>query len=191
MKQLMSEDGFTLVEIIVTLFVVSVFLGIVLQTSYATTGQQQQAVSRAAAMNVAQSNIRKFPTSQAVLDVAKTLALHPEEYAPFYCRPGTAWDESLIVPDSFSSQPDTNTLLAPNAPGITLLDNSSDNREETPEALVNPEQRVALYTPNGCAESTIVSETSVNAATLKIESSVTYGPPGHRDTVRMSRYVEL
>ncbi|MGO3702048.1 MAG: type II secretion system protein [Candidatus Saccharimonadales bacterium] len=191
MKQLVSEDGFTLVEIIVTLFVVSVFLGIVLQTSYATTGQQQQAVSRAAAMNVAQSNIRKFPTSQAVLDVAKTLALHPEEYAPFYCRPGTAWDGSLTIPDTFASQPDTNTLLFPNAPGITLLDNNSENSEDTPESLVNPEQRVAIYTPNGCLENTILSETSVNASTLKVESTVTYGPPANRDTVRMSRYVEL
>ena len=182
------EGGFTLVEIIVTLLVVSIFLGVIVQTSYVSNIQHQTAISRAAATTIATSNLNKFPDRNTAVLAAGEQSSLPDTYAPFYCKPGTNWG-AIAQPVEFSAQPNTNTALDQDAKGITILNNDSSNKEETPDTLVNPEQRVAIYTPNGCKNAVLDDQQSINADTLKIESTVTYGPPNNRRTVRMANYV--
>ncbi|NLA43145.1 type II secretion system protein [Candidatus Saccharibacteria bacterium] len=189
-KKSQIEGGFTIVEVVVTLFIASTFLAIVLQTSHVSTLQQQTVTSRADATNIAQSNLNKFPDAAAVIGVASMTSGTPSDYSPFVCKPGTNWG-TIAPPDNFHSQPDTNTAVNPNAPGFTLLDNNSSNKEYTPESLVEPEQKVIAFTPNGCTNDIIDSKDSMNTSVLKIESSVIYGPPGNRNTVRISNYVSL
>ncbi len=183
-----TEDGFTIVEVIVALFIAAIFVSVVIQMTHFSGVQHQATITRTAAMNVANSNINKFPSKEAVLSSTIAKLPTPVTHAPFFCKPGASWG-SLDVPDSYTNQPDINLAANANAPGITLIDNSSTNKETAPESLINPIQRVALYAPDGCEAATFTDPLSTNIATIKIESTVEYGPPGNRNTVRISSHV--
>lgn len=185
-----KNAGFTVIEVIVTLFVASLFVGVVLQMSATASSQKQHSITRADALNVAESNLNKFPDSAAVLAVAKETSPYDASAAPFYCKPGTSWT-ATGKPDGFDSQANTNTAADANAPGITLIDNDSSHSELLPTSISSADQRVAITAPQGCASDDAAEPSDSNIAVVKVESTVTYGPPDNRNTVRTARYVSL
>lgn len=198
MKQATYEDGFTLVEIIVTLFIAVVFLGVILQTVRISNSQHVTATSQMTAANIAQSNLHKFPTHNAAVQAGEQFASEngitiPSGSAPFFCRPGTvAGGAPAGWTDFYDSTPNTNLASNPDAEGATILNDTSAAREQdeaTLAPLVNPMQRVAVFAPNGCRDGGHTID-SPNADVLKIQSTVEYGPPDNRQTVEFSNYVK-
>ena len=185
MKYIAQEQGFTLVEVIVTLAITVTFLGIILQISHVSNLQQNEAATRSIAMNTAQSNLNKFPDGEAVTAVAATVTDAGSE-VPFYCKPGATRPTEPAARQRFDSQPDTNLIQSPDAEGLTLLSNDSAYSEDISTKLVNSQQRVVLYAPHGCTDSS-----PGGTALVKLESTVDYGSPGNRHNVRITSYVSL
>lgn len=192
LHQITYQNGFTLVEIIVTLFIATLFLLVVLQTTRVSSSQHVTATARMTAANVAQSNLHKFPTYNAAVQAASEHSSAPGSSAPFFCKPGTTISPPSPEWEAFyGSQPTTNLAADANAAGVELLNNESTIREQGDilEPLVNPVQRVAVYAPNGCAQgATSVEQPDIEI--LKIESTVEYGPPDDRQIIEFSSYVK-
>lgn len=153
-----QEGGFTLTEVLVTLGVVALFLGILFQTYNLNTSQKTATILRASASDIAQSNLRKvtkrtaIPSSGACDNTASgagnenNLIRNPNAPGSIIAR-GTAED-----PDPpGESNPWTNSLVPEKLDGTGL-----------PAATV---QSLAVQYPRGCADE----------MPAKVIATVTYG----------------
>lgn len=131
----MSETGFTIVEVIVTLTLAAFFVAFFVQMFESIAAQQFSSVRQATAHNIAFSNLGKFPDSEAVKDV---------------------------LGGSFPCSDSINNLTRGNVPGTVLISNSSPRRETNTQGLPNPTQEVRAYYPLGCGNSLIKIESKVS-----------------------------
>lgn len=146
-----ESNGFTIVEVIVTLVVVTLFLGFFFQMYISIEYQRMQVARHSLASDVAYTNLRKFvvrPTPSILPCVAETMDL--------------------------TSSPDAKTgALIGHSDTDTDTTNSYGFRAEptsVTEKLGNDvEQIVKAYAPQGC------DEPDYTNTPLKIQSIVTYG----------------
>lgn len=150
-----SSEGFTVVEMIVTIVIASLFLTFFIQMFRASSNQQQIVFNQSVVNNMAKSNLDKFPNSAGFS-------------TPYVCDPSTN-----------TSTNTNNQAIRPSAPGTTLLNDSSANKEADPGNVGVLSQSVKAYSPLGCAANN----------PIKIVSTVQFGPPDARDEVVYATYI--
>lgn len=148
-----SSEGFTVVEMIVTIVIASLFLAFFIQMFRASSNQQQIVFNQSVVNDIAKSNLDKFPNSSGFTYTCDT-------------NPSTTANTN-------------NLAIRPSAPGTTLLQDSSPNKEPDPGHLGVLSQTVKAYSPLGCGANN----------PIKIESKVQFGPPDARDEVVYATYV--
>lgn len=154
--------GFTIVEIVVTLALVSLFLTFFFQMFLATESQRIGVARQAQASDLAYSNLRKVTTRPAGLpcDAAKM---------DLTASDGATKEGLLIGDQNNVSTPSSFGFLAePVSVTKTLGD--------------NVEQLMKVYAPRGC------SGTAFTDNPIKVESTVIYGPK--RDKVIHASYID-
>lgn len=67
-----SESGFTIVEVIVTLIIVSLFLTVFFQSFLLLESQRINVARQAKASDIAYTNLRKFPSKPSTLNCNQT-----------------------------------------------------------------------------------------------------------------------
>lgn len=153
MKVPEHETGFTIVEVIVTLAITSLFLTFFFMM-FLTMESQRIAVARQAlASDIAYSNLRKF-TNAATL-------------AALQCT--TNMDLTLPNPDQKQGE-----LVGSQADEVTA--NSFGFLAEpsaiTKQLGTGASQSIRAFAPKGC------TGTTINSGLIKVESTVTYGTNG-------------
>ena len=156
-----DDSGFTIVEMIVTLVLASLFVIFLVQFFLAAGGQQISVERQAAANNLARTNLSKFPRASSLTG--------------YTCDPNT------------TPAANTNNLtINPSANGTLILSNTVNNgsttREAAPAILPNVTQEVRAYSPMGCMPS--------GSGIVKIVSRVTYGYIGQTGEVVYATYVQ-
>lgn len=145
-----NQQGFTIVEVVVTLVVVSLFLYTFFQ-SYLTLESQRINVARQAiASDVAYTNLRKVTSRPAGLT----------------CNAGAM---DLMSGDT--------SLENRGKPGVSLFDPPYNYPRESSTDIIgklgaNSQQTLVVYAPNGC--------TNFDANPIKVISTVTYGTNGDK-----------
>jgi len=119
-------EGFTIVEMLVTLVLAGLFLVFFLQMFRASSAQQMSLVRQAAANDIAKSNLSKFPRTSTI-------------------TPAYTCDTNTTVASNTN-----NLMINPNAAGTVILNNSSANREPSTDSTPNLVQEVRAYSPMGC-----------------------------------------
>jgi type II secretory pathway pseudopilin PulG len=148
-----NSEGFTVVEMIVTIVIASLFLTFFIQMFRASSNQQQIVFNQSIVNDIAKSNLDKFPSTSGLTYTCDT-------------NPSVAANTN-------------NLAIRADAPGTTLLQDSSPNKESDPGYLGVLNQTVKAYSPLGCAVNNPV----------KIESRVQFGPPDARDEVVYATYI--
>jgi len=159
--ELSRQNGFTIVEIVVTLAMVSLFLTFFFQMFLATESQRIGVARQAQASDLAYSNLRKVTTRPAGLpcDAAKM---------DLTATDGASKEGLLIGDQSNVSTPSLFGFLAEPAAATKTLGG-------------NVEQIMKVYAPRGCAGTAFID------TPVKVESIVIYGPK--RDKVVHASYV--
>jgi len=148
-----AEEGFTIVEMIVTLVVMSVFLTMALQAYLAANAQQVSIVRFAAAYDIVKANLGKIATRADI-------------------PTGTEVCQTEHDPDGLPNN--NNQLINPDAPGSTIELHDIESTEpginaastaDTPLANMPLDQTLKVLYPQGCD----------GDAPAKIVSEVTYG----------------
>lgn len=123
-----SDDGFTIVEITITLVIAALFI-ILLTQGYTNSVAQQQSAERYAVMsNIAHINLTKYLSLASLKNNIGT------EYTTTPC-----------------SHTDLNS-------SFVLLNNEPAKRESIPAGNYgNVEQKVVVYSPHGCSNSPTVT----------------------------------
>lgn len=157
-----AQSGFTIVEVVVALAMVTLFLTFFFQMFLATESQRIGVARQAQASDLAYSNLRKVTTRPAGLpcDAAK-MDLTASDGAT---------KEGLLIGDQ-------NNISTPSAFGFLAEPESA-----TKSLGGNVEQIMKVYAPRGC------SGTAFTDNPVKVESTVTYGPK--RDKVIHASYVD-
>lgn len=126
MKSIHSSSGFTVVEVLVTLVIVSLFMGLFFQ-SYMAMESQRLAVQRAVlASNIAYTNLRKFSERPDSTNLSCTNAMN---LASSPSAPGVEIGGNNTTPNIFGFVGENLTSsLGPDAT-----------------------QQVLIFAPNGCA----------------------------------------
>lgn len=127
------EDGFTVVEVLVTLVLAMLFLVFFIQMFQAISVQQISTTRQSVANDIAYSNLSKFPTLDSIDDVG-----------PAYTC-GSSNDLSSN----------------PNAAGTVILDNDDNYRETELRGLPDVTQEVRAYSPLGCSSPLVKIESAV------------------------------
>lgn len=146
MRHQETEAGFTVAEMIVTLVVLSLFLGFLFQAYVLSFSQKNTTVQRTVANDIAQSNVRKI-TKRADIPAAG------------------ACDDSLGTGNT------NNLQRNQDAPGTVIASGSSWPSPMTPELVTNTglpastTQSLTVIYPQGCN----------SLMPAKIISTVTYG----------------
>lgn len=117
------EQGFTVVEVLVTLVLSMLFLVFFIRMFEAINTQQLSTSRQAVANDIAYSNLSKFPTVGSIADV------------------GTA----------YTCGSSNNLAANPDATGTVILSNSSGFRETNLRNLPEVTQEVRAYSPFGCS----------------------------------------
>lgn len=163
--------GFTIVEVVVTLSILSLFLGLFFVMYMTSLSQSRSTIIRAAADDIAQSNLRKvanknsIPSSTDVCDNTTTGSTNPNNAAiNIALSPDAATNTdpmagSEIAMVAHTATPPANTIMA-----------ESLNNTGLPASTT---QRLLIVYPRGC-------NTSMPA---KILSIVTYGPTDSEQVV--------
>lgn len=120
------EDGFTVIEVLVTLVLAVLFLVFFVQMFQAISAQQISATRQSKANNIASSNLNKFA--------------RPSDITPSY-----TCDTSTNV-----STNTNNLAINPDASGTVILNNSSANKEPVDTSLGDATQEVRAFSPYGC-----------------------------------------
>lgn len=156
------ENGFTIVEIVVTLALTSLFLMFFFQMYLATESQRINVARQAQASDIAYSNLRKITARPAGItcDAAK-MDLTATDGAT---KPGL-----LIGDQTNMSTPSVFGFVAEPEPAIKGLGG-------------NVEQIMKVYAPRGC------DGTAFADNPIKLESTVMYGP--NREKVTHAIYID-
>ncbi|QHN43108.1 prepilin-type N-terminal cleavage/methylation domain-containing protein [Candidatus Mycosynbacter amalyticus] len=132
MRDMRSDTGFTLVEMLVTVVLIGIFIAFFVQMFRAGAAQQASIVRQAKANNLAYSNLSKFPRASSI-------------------SPAYVCDTSTNT-----STNQNNLTINPNAAGTLILSDASANKEPTDSALPNATQEVRAYSPQGCGSNALV-----------------------------------
>jgi prepilin-type N-terminal cleavage/methylation domain-containing protein len=118
-----TESGFTIVEIIITLAVMSIFLILFFQTYLANIAQQNAIILRSAADDIAVTNLKKVPTRSSGLlgsvtcdtgtPSANDLTAVPPGTGTVINLTGTAYEEKRTGTGLPASTTQTLTVLYP------------------------------------------------------------------------------
>ncbi len=122
-----NNAGFTIVEMLVTVVLASIFLVFFIQMYRATSAQQLSLIRQSIANDIARSNLAKFPTATSVTDT-----------------PGPGYTCSTTV----GSGNPNNLALNANAPGTQIL--APTSREPDPGNLGTLTQEVRAFSPQDC-----------------------------------------
>jgi len=158
-----EEQGFTVVEMVVTLVVVGVFLGLLFQTYMAGLAQQSAVTKRAAADDIAETNLRKITSRSSSLLSSIT------------CISSGANKNAVTSDTDITNE---TTGVAPAA--VTNLFKEPDSSLKT--AGLSPgqtKQTLRVLYPRGCSDPSMP---------MLIISTVTYGS-GASDKVTHASYV--
>lgn len=147
-----GEQGFTVVEMIVTLVVMSVFLTMAIYAFFAANAQRVSIVRFAAAYNIVKTNLGKISTRSDIpagTEVCQAEAEHE----------GSDNENNLLVnPDAAGS------TIELHDPESTELGINAASLESTPFESMGVDQALKVLYPQGCGGS----------APVKIISTVTY-----------------
>jgi len=124
-----EESGFTVIEVVVALIVMSVFLTLLFQLYMATQSQHLSAVQHAVANDIAQSNLRKINTRASI--PASTPA----------CAPGVT---QIIASNESGSHP---KWTGDGTPSSGLAKESLSNTSLPSTGVV---QKLTVNYPRGC-----------------------------------------
>lgn len=168
------DQGFTIVEVVVTLSILSLFLGLFFTMYMTSQSQSRSTIIRAAADDIAQSNLRKIanknsiPSSTDVCDNTTAGTANPNNAAiNMTLSPDSATNTDPMAGSEISmvahtSTPPANTIMAESLANTGLPTSTT--------------QRLIIVYPRGC-------NTSMPA---KILSIVTYGPTDSEQVVHAS-----
>ena len=142
-----SESGFTLIEVVTTLFVVSLFLAFFFQLTITAQKQRSAVEKRSIAADIAYSNLKKFPQRPSTLT----------------CTAGDDMDQSTAGSESKPGR-----LIGSSVPAENP---ATFNFSPEPSNVVSrlgtySKQTVRAFAPQGCASPD---------APIRIESVVLYG----------------
>ena len=158
-----TSRGFTIVEAVVTIAVVSIFLGLLFQTYLAAEAQRLSVAKRAAANDITVSNLNKI-TSKAQLPATGNGA----------CDDTTSGSGNL-----------TNRVRNADAPGVDLFNSGGGSAGFQPEngdtvKILGGDaaQKLIVLYPRGCG-----------TAPARIQSTVTYGTNNPKETITHVSYV--
>ena len=170
MKSPRNTAGFTIIELIVTIIVAGIFLGVVSAMSTAIVGIALDTHRFEMASNLAYNNLRLYANGQ------RSTAFH------FECNGDDAGDTET------SSSPFTDTYKHPSSVGKVLLSTTSTaSSNDLPGPVV---QTVTAAAPYGCGndiQSGATGATSIMP--VRIISTVTYGASARK--VVYATYVDL
>lgn len=133
----MSETGFTIVEVIVTLTLAALFVAFFVQMFESIAAQQFSASRQAVAHNIAYSNLSKIPNSNAIEDLLGT-------------------GNGYVCSNSENSLTSNSS-----APGTIIIASDGPHIETNTQGLPNPTQEVRAYSPLGCGNRLIKIESTV------------------------------
>lgn len=155
--------GFTIVEVVVTLGILSLFLGLFFVMYMTSQSQSRSTIIRAAADDIAQSNLRKvanknsIPSSTDVCDNTTTGPSNPNNAAINM----SLSPDSATNTDPMTGSEITMTAYSTTPPANTIMAESLTNTGLPPSTT----QRLLVVYPRGCNSS----------MPAKIISIVTYG----------------
>ena len=147
-----SETGFTIVEVIVTLTLAALFVAFFVQMFESIAAQQFSVSRQATAHNIASSNLSKFPSSSAIDDLLGSGA--------YSCSPSPSSENDLTS--------------NPRAPGTVLIAPGSTHIEPDTQGLPNPVQEVRAYSPLGCSNGLIKIESTVSYGFTATQGEAVY-----------------
>lgn len=163
------EEGFTVVEMIVTLVIVSLFLGVFFQTFF-TSQDQQATVSRmAAATNIVQANLNKITEKNYIPDTTTECLDTPS--SPNNPLTNASAQGSIIATNATTGQ--TTPTWADAGMTSELLDNTNLANDTTVQTLK------ILY-PQGCDD-------HLPAQVISIVTYITEN--GSQETVTHAAYI--
>lgn len=146
-----NSEGFTVVEMIVTVVIASLFLTFFIQMFRTASNQQQIVFNQSVVNAIVKSNLDKFPAS-AGFDT------------PYVCDTNPSTTANV-----------NNLAIRSDAPGTVLLDDSSTNREPDPGNIGELNQSVKAFSPFGCgAEKPIKVVSSVEFGPPDARDEVVY-----------------
>lgn len=140
-----GESGFTIVEVIVTLTLATLFLAFFVQMFESIAAQQFSTARQATANDIAFSNLSKFPSVDSVNDTIT-----------YNC---TAGDQN----DLTSTGTKTGTAIP-----------TADYAETNTRGLPNPVQEVRVYSPLGCGNSLMKIESKVSYGFTSTQGEAVY-----------------
>lgn len=159
------EQGFTVIEMVVTLFVMSLFLTLFFQTSFSSQTQQVNVARLAAANSISQANLNKL--SSKALIPSGTPACSASGSSENNPLANASAQGSIIATDSASGDP----AFKWDSPTVNMSPEPLTNTP-LPSATV---QTLRIMYPQGC----------LATAPVKIISTVTYGS----ETVTHAAYI--
>lgn len=165
------SNGFTIVEMLVTVVLAGIFLTFFLQMYRATNAQQQSLIRQSIANDIARSNLAKFPIA---LSVTNATCNNGRVNTNDCGASGMPQCDSIGT----SANSTNNLKVRKDAPGtsITLA------AEPDPGTLGAITQSIRAFWPQGCGSN----------VPIKVTSSVEYvfgGSAGQSNTVEYSTYV--
>lgn len=142
-----TESGFTLIEVVTTLFVVSLFLAFFFQLTITAQKQRAAVEKRSIAGDVAYSNLKKFPKRPSNLT----------------CSPGDDMDQSGLGSGSKPGRLIGSSVPAENPSDYNF---SPEPSSATSKLGAYSKQTVRVFAPQGCLSTD---------APIRVESVVIYG----------------
>ena len=156
-----NENGFTVVEMIVTVVILSIFSVGIFQSYLLFESQRVEVARQARASDIAYSNLRKFTTRPPNLT----------------CNPG----KMDLTANNASTKPGVELGNESNYPGSSVYGFTAEGGTTLEHMGKGTEQTVTAFAPNGC------TGTSFTNDTVKIESTVILG---NGESVTHASYIQ-
>lgn len=154
MKQRLPQHGFTLVELIVTLVVAGIFIGIIAQMNASVVNITMSAHRFDLASNLAYNNLRIYANGQSATKW-------------FECNGDVATDTAT------ATKPFSDGVKYPEADGMLLINTTSTTSiYDLPPPVI---QKVTAFAPYGCGASD-----TTGLMPVRVVSTVTYGSPARK-----------